>query len=124
MLFDPILVIARPKKNGLGVHFGVQFSSQEVYDYTSESGFRRIIRAEFADGQIISVVRAIPWHQAQFVRARLRALMRNPRQYDLLQWNCETFAEWLTSGVARSAQVAGVLIAVGLVLAIALLTRT
>lgn len=124
MIFESILVIARPKKNGWGSHFGVQFSTAEVYDYTSEAGFRRVSRAEFADGEAVSVVRTIPWHQRHVVRARLYELMRNPLKYDLLQWNCETFAEWLTSGVARSAQVAGVLIAVGLVVAIALLART
>src|SRR6266853_2521871 len=98
MLFNLIRVVSRSKKNGLAVHFGVEFSSVEVYDYTFEDGFRRVTRRQFADGEPVTVVREIAWKQAPLVRARLNELMRNPRRYDLLSWNCETFAEWLTSG--------------------------
>lgn len=105
MMFDSILVITRPKKNGIGTHFGVQFSEREVYDYTYEDGFRRTTIDAFADGADVTITREIPWHMAHVVRRRLDELARDPRAYDLLTWNCETFAEWLTSGVPRSSQV-------------------
>src|SRR5260221_162076 len=102
MQFDPILVITRPKKNGIGTHWGVRFSDDEVYDYTAEVGFRITTDEGFADGADVTTVRAIPRHMAHHVRARLEQLARNPLKYDLLNWNCETFAEWLTSGVPKS----------------------
>lgn len=124
MLFDPICVLTRPKKNGLGTHFGVEFPDGEVYDYTIDGGFRRISRQVFADGQAVTVVRSIPWHQASIVRARLSQVIRNPREYHLVDWNCETFAEWLTAGVPRSTQVVGALILIGAVLVVALTARS
>jgi hypothetical protein len=124
MLFDPIQVLTRPKKNGLGTHFGVRFPSGEVIDYTAGDGFRRVTFREFAEGEKVTVVREIPWSHGPFVRARLDDLMRNPRDYDLLTWNCETFAEWLTSGVERSAQVVGGLLLIGSVFALALVARS
>jgi hypothetical protein len=124
MLFVPIRVVTRPKKNGLGTHFGVQFPSGEVYDYTIDGGFRHVSPRQFADGESVTVVREIPWHQGHIVRRRLAELARNPRKYDLLEWNCETFAEWLTSGVPRSTQVLGALVLAGAVLALALIARS
>jgi len=123
MFFDSIRVISRPKKNGLAAHYGVEFSNSEVYDYTIDEGFRRITRQQFADGESVTVVREIPWHQAPLVRARLNELMRNPRRYDLLSWNCETFAEWLTSGTPKSTQVNGAVFVVGMMVVVALAIR-
>jgi hypothetical protein len=124
MIFKPIRVLVRPKKNGLGTHFGVEFPSGEVFDYTYEQGLRRLSRLNFADGASVEVVREIPWHQGPIVRARLEELARNPRTYDLLNWNCETFAEWLTSGVPKSAQVIGGLLLIGIVLVLAVAIRS
>jgi hypothetical protein len=123
MLFAPIRVISRPKKNGLGTHFGVQFPDGTVYDYTYQDDFRRVTEAAFADGEPVTMVREIPWHLSHFVRHRLAQLARNPRKYDVLAWNCETFAEWLTSGVARSAQITGILALLGVALTMAFIAR-
>ena len=124
MWLDPIRVLTRPKKNGLGIHFGVEFPSGEVFDLTYEHGLRRISRDAFADGAEVVTVREIPWHEGITVHARLDEFARNPRKYDLLKWNCETFAEWLTSGVPKSTQSVGGLILVGVVLALALAARS
>lgn len=123
MPFNPIRVLARPKKNGLGTHFGVEFSSGEIYDYTLDEGLRRVSMNNFKDGSAVTVVREIPWHQGLSVRARLEELARNPRKYDLLSWNCETFAEWLTSGVPKSSQVISGLILIGIVLLVAIAAK-
>jgi hypothetical protein len=112
-IFAPILVITRPKKHGIGTHWGVHFPNGYVYDYLHNVGLRVCTPEEFADGLKVTVVREIPWHMALSVRARLDELSQNPRKYDLLSWNCETFAEWLTSGVPKSAQVVATLLLVG-----------
>jgi hypothetical protein len=68
----------------------------------------------FAQGHDVTIVGSIPWDQAHIVKARLAELERNPRACDAFNWNCETFARWLTSGEARSEQVAGTLVLAGL----------
>ena len=123
MIFDPIRVVSRPKKNGLATHFGVHFPNEVVYDYTSDDGFRQTTLPEFSDGMPVTTVREIPWHMANIVRARLDEVSRNPRKYHLLEWNCETFAEWLTSGVAKSAQVVAAIFLVGAFAVFALVAR-
>jgi hypothetical protein len=94
-----------------------------VYDYTYEEGFRQITLEQFSDGAPVITVREIPWHLAHIVRARLEEVIRNPRKYHLLDWNCETFAEWLTSGVPRSTQIIGVLVLIGIAVALAVAAR-
>lgn len=123
MLFDPIQVIARRKKSGAGTHFGVLFPDGTVYDYTAGADLRQVTLEDFLDGESPVVVREIPWYLTHAVYARLEELRRNPPKYSVLQWNCETFAEWLTSGVARSAQVAGAILVFGVVVAIAFAAR-
>jgi len=122
-MFDPIRVIARPKSNGVGTHFGVHFPDGVVYDYTIEEGLRQVTLEQFEEGVRVVVVREIPWHMAHIVRARLEEVRRNPRRYNLLAWNCETFAEWLASGVAKSTQVAGVILLAGVIVALALASK-
>jgi len=108
-----IRVITRPKKNGIGTHWGVEFPSGLVVDYTQEVGLRFTDREGFAENLLVTTVREVPWHLAWTVYARLDQVRRDPRKYDLLQWNCETFAEWLTAGVPKSAQVAGAMVLAG-----------
>jgi hypothetical protein len=123
MIFEPIRVITRPKRNAIGTHFGVHFPNGIVYDYTYEAGFRQVTLDEFTDNLPITVAREIPWQMAYIVKRRLHEVIRNPRKYHLLAWNCETFAEWLTSGVARSRQVVGALLLLGLAVAVAFNSR-
>jgi hypothetical protein len=124
VIFEPIRVITRPKKNGIGTHFGVLFPNGVVYDYTIEDGMRQVSLAQFSEGVQIVVVREIPWNMAYIVRARLEELnSSNPRKYHVLEWNCETFAEWLTSGVAKSAQVVGLIVLAGVIIALALAAK-
>jgi hypothetical protein len=124
MIFDPIRVVSRRKKNGLGVHFGVEFPSGHVVDITIDQGYRQISKQAFADGEVVTVTQEIPWNQGLFVRGRLDELRRNPRKYDLLNWNCETFAEYLVSGVAKSTQAVGLLLLVGAAIAFAIAARS
>jgi hypothetical protein len=124
MIFDPIRVITRTKKNGIGTHFGVLFPSGSVYDYTLQEGMRHVSLSQFSEGIQIVVVREIPLQMTNLVRARLEELALNPRKYHLLGWNCETFAEWLTSGVPKSTQVIGATLLVGVIIAFALTAKS
>lgn len=119
-MFRPIRVITRPKRSGFGTHWGVEFADGQVVDYTQEVGLRYANRLGFSEGLPVTTVREVPWQLGWSVHARLRELARNPRKYDLLQWNCETFAEWLTAGVPKSAQVAGVAFIFGVAVLVAI----
>jgi len=99
-----VRVITRPKW-GLATHWGVLFPDGMVADYSPEHGLRLTTLVVFSEGRPVNVVKEIPWPLSHVVRARLEEVRRNPRQYDLLAWNCETFAEWLTAGIPRSGQV-------------------
>jgi len=105
LMFAPIRVITRPKKNGIGTHWGVEFPDGLVVDYLDEVGLRFTNRDGFSEGWPVKTVREVPWNLTLTVRARLDELRLNPRKYDLISWNCETFAEWLTAGVPKSGQV-------------------
>ena len=118
-----ILVITRPKKNRVGTHWGVELSNGQVVDYTQEDGLRFTDRSRFAENLPITVLRQVPWHLAWAVYSRLEEVRRNPRKYDLVEWNCETFAEWLTAGVPKSAQVLGGLLLIGLIAVLAIASR-
>jgi len=117
-MFEPIRVLTRPKVAGLVTHWGVEFPEGFVVDYTKDHGLRFTTIREFGEGMPITVVREIPWALSAVVRERLEQVRRNPKQYDVLLWNCETFAEWLVAGVPKSAQVVGVLAVLGLLLAV------
>lgn len=123
MMFDPVRVITRPKKYGIVTHFGVLFPNGIVYDYTLEDGMRQVSLAQFSEGTQVVVVREIPWHMSNLVRARLEELRCNPRKYHLLEWNCETFAEWLTLGVPTSKQVSGGILLIGVILALTIAVK-
>ena len=114
MSFEPILLVTRRKYLVL-THWGVRFPDGTVYEYAPGVGLRRTDDVGFAEGHDVAIAGSIAWHQAPVVRARLAELERNPRAYDAFNWNCETFARWLTSGEAKSEQVAGVLILAGVV---------
>jgi len=113
-MFKPIRIISKPKAYGLVAHWGVQFPSGQVIDFTPEHGLRSTTLQEFAQGMPTSVVRELPWYLEGIVRERLEELRRNPRKYDLLQWNCETFANWLVVGIPTSTQVVGAMLLIAI----------
>jgi hypothetical protein len=104
MLSEPILVLARPKY-GVLTHYGVQFPDGTVYDYLPGENLRKTNVDCFAEGKDVTIIASIPWEHHFAVRARLRELERNPRKYEALNFNCEAFARWLTTGEAKSEQV-------------------
>src|SRR5258706_11923731 len=74
LMFNSILVITRPKRGGIGTHWGVQFPDGHVADYTQEVGLRFTTKEGFSEGLPVTIVREIPGHMALSVRARLDAV--------------------------------------------------
>ena len=103
-----ILVIARPKLNGLGEHFGVSVDNRVVH-YTADRGFEQVSIEEFAQGRDVRIDRLVsPGLHGEVVR-RLRQIAANPRPYHAMDWNCETFANWLSGTPSVSRQVVAAL---------------
>jgi hypothetical protein len=84
---------------------------------------RQISREAIADGAEVISVKELPRHEGITVRAGLNEFAHTPRKYDLFSWNCETFAEWLTSGVPKSEQVAGAVLLLIVVFGLAVAAR-
>jgi len=106
----PILVITRPKKIGFGTHWGVQLPNGVVVDYTETHGLRFTTADGFADASDVAIVSSVPSYMNPAIYERLNLVKLNRQKYDLLNWNCETFAKWLTEGNPKSDQIIGLVI--------------
>lgn len=104
---NSIAVITRQKMNGLGEHWGVRLPDGSVAHYTAENHFQIVPYAGFAQGRKVKTVREVPVERAHEVYRRLDQIYRNPRPYHLTDWNCESFANWLTGEQPVSQQVGG-----------------
>lgn len=62
---------------------------------------------EFSGGQPVNVEKRISLGYLPVIQQRLMSAMQEQRQYDVLQWNCESFIHWLVNGKAESPQVSG-----------------
>lgn len=121
-MFQPnpcsILVISRPKLSGPGEHWGVLFSDGRVAHCLPMRGACVTSIEDFSVGKDIAIRSEVAPALYGPVMQRLYAALRYPRAYDLLSWNCESFANWLTGKGPESSQVAGwamlVLLAIGL----------
>ena len=114
-----ILKISRSKLNGIGKHFGVHLRNGYVVHLTVDHQIEFTTPEGFAQGRDVDIESAIPEHQHQAVMDRLRLALANPRPYHLGEWNCETFANWITEGKSESQQVTGVVALAGLALTVA-----
>lgn len=102
-----ILVISRPKVDGLVRHFGVDFQDGRVVHLLFSGEIEFTTPDGFALGHDVAIEKVIPAEKYLEIVERLRSVLLNPRPYYAATWNCETFATWLTEGKAESAQVAG-----------------
>jgi hypothetical protein len=100
-------VIARPKLNLLGEHWGVQLSGGRVAHLTEEQGVQIVTFEEFAKGKQVRKIRTVPpplhWQTVERVSQELA----RPQKYDAIKNNCETFANRVTGEKPESKQVAG-----------------
>lgn len=100
-----IWIIRRRKFGGSIWHYGVLFPDGIVVEF-SEHGMRFLKSEDFAAGQDVQHHRSVPSAEYRRVQMRIAEFQRNPRSYDLANWNCENFANWLVGDKEpRSVQV-------------------
>lgn len=110
----PIAVIEREKLTGLGKHWGVLLPDGMVAHCTQERNAHIVTFAEFAAGKQVKEIRRVPPSEHYATLQRVRTALAQPRAYDLLQHNCEIFANRVTGYKPESPQVQGVLLVLGL----------
>jgi hypothetical protein len=107
-----ITVVRRPKLNGVpGFHFGVRLPDGTVVDQGMDTGMRVCHPAMFSAGLPVETVREVPISEHVNVYQRLHRARFGMAPYDLLNWNCETFATWLAGEEPRSDQIRWVAVA-------------
>jgi hypothetical protein len=100
-----IAVLARPKLNGLGEHWGVGLPNGWVVHNTIERGHHVVTYEEFAQNRPVRIVRCVPSEQARETIQRVLQELSAVTRYDLVNNNCETFANRVTGAKAESEQV-------------------
>lgn len=104
--FQKITVVRRPKLNGVpGFHFAVRFPDGVFVDYGRDTGMRVGDLRTFSGGLPVETVREVPGSEHMNVYQRLHRARFGLAPYDLLNWNCETFATWLAGEEPRSDQI-------------------
>ena len=102
-----ILVLSRKKAGGAVNHWGVQLPDGSVAHYRPDAGVVVTTVDRYADGQDVMVIREVPADRYRDVMERLRLARAHPRHYDALNWNCQSFANWLTGEKAESPEATG-----------------
>lgn len=100
-----IFIVRRPKLLGPGFHYGISLPEGTFVDYGRETGLRISDASTFSAMRDVEIVREVPIGEHAALRQRLRKAMLHPTQYDLMHWNCETFANWLAGEEPRSDQI-------------------
>lgn len=73
---------------------------------------------EFAEGQRVYVLRSLSREETPAAINRIRHAFAGNRRYDLVAWNCETFARYVIEGKPLSREVYFVIFAVGALFAL------
>jgi hypothetical protein len=102
-------ILARPKLNGLGEHWGVGLPGGLVAHNTAERGEHIVSYIDFACGKPVRIVRYIPHEQMDEAMQRVRVELAQPSGYDLLKNNCEVFANKVSGQNPESGQINGLL---------------
>jgi len=108
LLTREVLKISRPKLTGVGKHFGVDLQDGRVVHFASDGVIQFTTPEGFACGRDVLHRKSLSADQYAVVLERLRLALLNPRPYHSSDWNCETFANWITEGKAESSQVNGI----------------
>jgi hypothetical protein len=91
-----IFLVSRPKLPGIP-HVGLLLPDDTVMHCTPERGTHRSSEDEFAQGLDVQIGREIPAELYETVMQRVRWVLRNPRFYDPIKFNCYHFVNWLTA---------------------------
>lgn len=102
-------IVSRPKLHGFGDHWGVLMPNGLVAHNTAEKNVQVVTYEEFAAGRAVQVIKEI--HKSQWVPTnwRLHQELTNPRKYDLVNNNCEIFANRISGYPEESPQIRGML---------------
>ena len=96
--FDGFCVVRRPTSLGIEYHYGVHFSDGSVAHLLLDQGVQIVSLEDFACGYKIHLVRKIERAREGDAKRRALEAIRLRRRYHLLNWNCETFANWVADG--------------------------
>ncbi|OHA83387.1 MAG: hypothetical protein A2937_03625 [Candidatus Yonathbacteria bacterium RIFCSPLOWO2_01_FULL_47_33b] len=105
--YSRMAVIARDKLTGFGEHWGILLPTGYVAHNTDERNTHVVTFEEFAAGKPVKVIREVPPSEHRGTYWRLQAELAAARPYDLLQYNCEIFANTVTGYKPESPQVKG-----------------
>ncbi len=100
-----IFIIARPKLNGIGEHWGVHLPNGWVAHNTDDKGPLYVTLQEFQAGKSIKVIRKVPPTEYNSTLMRIQQEINNPQSYHLSANNCDVFANRVTGYVPESPQV-------------------
>jgi hypothetical protein len=100
-------VIERDKLTGFGKHWGVLLPDGWVAHCTEDRNGHMVPFEEFAAGKPVKVIREVPPSEHRGTYWRLNDALAQPRAYDLIQYNCEIFANTVTGYKPESPQVKG-----------------
>lgn len=117
-----VCVVRRQKERGIGFHFGLLLPDGRVADVMPERGIAIVSFDEFACGFPVTRLsgRQAPWNAKTVARFHAARIANRP--YDVANWNCETFANWVITGKATSGEVTAWVAIIG-ALAILFLNR-
>jgi hypothetical protein len=98
-----LFVISRPK---LGVipHVGLLLPDDTVVHCTPERGVHRSTVDDFAGGQDVRTLWEVPADLSWTVMQRVSWMLQNPRQYDLITFNCHHLVNELTARAQTATQ--------------------
>jgi hypothetical protein len=95
-------VIARPKFNGGGEHWGVLMPGNLVAHNTPERGEHISTLLEFAPDREFRVVRNVLPESFHASMHRIQMALQSPSAYHATKNNCQSFANRVTGEQARS----------------------
>lgn len=102
-------VIVCKKFGGLATHMGILLPDGNVAHCSPGKGARVASVKEFSNGEATRIIGPVPPQLVAAALARLGQALHEARPYDLVNWNCESFTNWVIYGQAVSPQVGKVL---------------
>jgi hypothetical protein len=99
-----IQVLKRPKVFGLGDHFAVQMPGGLMYEFGPTSAITQTNLQKFSKGRPVTLVSVHHTWQPEQAFFRLQEVLLDAAQYRVVDWNCESFANYIATGKKESKQ--------------------
>jgi len=103
-------IVARPKLNGLGEHWGVNLGNGYVAHNTQEKGAHLTTLINFQQGKKMRVVKDLSNYNSIQIHLKAMQEIQAKKPYDLIANNCETFANVVVGEKPASSQVSAVIL--------------